>query len=162
MTTKAIYPGTFDPITNGHLDLIQRASKLVDQLIVAVAFNPSKQPMFSLEERVAMIEQACTQVQNVLVVGFTGLLVDLAKKHQAQVLIRGVRTNMDFEYELQLANMNRALSPELETIFLTPSENNSFISSSIIKDVARHHGSISNFVPPVVAAAVTAKLSTDQ
>jgi len=152
MTIKAIYPGTFDPVTNGHSDLIVRASKLFSEVLIGVASSPSKKPRFDLEQRVAMIEQVTKNLDNVSVVGFSGLLVDFAKQHQAKVLIRGLRAVSDFEYEFQLANMNRQLSPELESVFLTPSEGNSFISSTLVKEVALHNGDVSQFVHPIVKA----------
>ncbi|GGB03724.1 MULTISPECIES: pantetheine-phosphate adenylyltransferase [Agarivorans] len=158
MTTRVIYPGTFDPVTNGHSDLIQRAAKMFDTVIVAVAASPSKQPLFSLNERVALLEQGIQQT-NIEVIGFTGLLVDLAKQQNASVLLRGLRTGSDFEYEMQLADMNRQLDPNLESVFLTPGEGVSFISSSLIKEVARHGGDIERFVAPHVAQAVAAKLN---
>ncbi len=154
MTIKAIYPGTFDPVTNGHSDLIVRASKLFSEVIIGVAASPSKKPRFDLAQRVAMIEQVTQNLSNVTVVGFTGLLIDFAKQHQAKVLIRGLRAVSDFEYEFQLANMNRRLSPELESVFLTPAEENSFISSTLVKEVALHQGDVSQFVHPVVKAAL--------
>ncbi|GLX78393.1 phosphopantetheine adenylyltransferase [Thalassotalea insulae] len=159
MTVKAIYPGTFDPVTNGHTDLIERASQLFSQVIVGVAASPSKQPRFDLAQRVAMIEEVTKELANVTVVGFSGLLVDFAKQHQANVLIRGLRAVSDFEYEFQLANMNRRLYPKLESVFLTPAEENSFISSTLVKEVALHHGDVSQFVHPVVKQALEAKLS---
>ena len=154
MTIKAIYPGTFDPVTNGHSDLIVRASKLFSEVIIGVASSPSKQPRFDLTQRVAMIEQVTQNLENVTVVGFSGLLVDFAKQHQAKVLIRGLRAVSDFEYEFQLANMNSRLSPDLESVFLTPAEENSFISSTLVKEVALHHGDVSQFVHPVVKKAL--------
>jgi len=154
MTIKAIYPGTFDPVTNGHSDLIVRASKLFSEVIIGVAASPSKKPRFDLAQRVAMIEKVTQNLSNVTVVGFTGLLIDFAKQHQAKVLIRGLRAVSDFEYEFQLANMNRRLSPELESVFLTPAEENSFISSTLVKEVALHQGDVSQFVHPVVKAAL--------
>ncbi len=154
MTIKAIYPGTFDPVTNGHTDLIVRASKLFSEVIIGVAASPSKKPRFNLEKRVAMLEQVTQDLTNVTVVGFTGLLVDFAKQHQAKVLIRGLRAVSDFEYEFQLANMNRRLSPELESVFLTPAEENSFISSTLVKEVALHQGDVSQFVHPIVKSAL--------
>ncbi len=154
MTIKAIYPGTFDPVTNGHSDLIIRASKLFSEVIIGVASSPSKKPRFDLAKRVAMLEQVTKDLDNVTVVGFSGLLVDFAKHHQAKVLIRGLRAVSDFEYEFQLANMNRRLSPELESVFLTPAEENSFISSTLVKEVALHQGDVSQFVHPVVKAAL--------
>ena len=159
MTVKAIYPGTFDPVTNGHSDLITRASKLFGEVIIGVAASPSKQPRFDLAERVRMIEEVTKNLPNVTVVGFSGLLVNFAKQHKANVLIRGLRAVSDFEYEFQLANMNRRLSPELESVFLTPAEENSFISSTLVKEVALHEGDVSQFVHPVVKAALESKLN---
>ncbi|MGB5854396.1 MAG: pantetheine-phosphate adenylyltransferase [Oceanisphaera sp.] len=160
MSTRVIYPGTFDPITNGHLDLIERASLLFDEVIVGVAFSSSKQPMFDLEERVALVTAVTRSLGNVRVVGFSGLLVDFAKQHQAKVLIRGLRAVSDFEYEFQLANMNRRLMPELESVFLTPAQENSFISSSLVKEVVRHGGDISQFVPEAVTKAISLKIAS--
>ncbi|KGJ92653.1 Phosphopantetheine adenylyltransferase [Colwellia psychrerythraea] len=151
---RAIYPGTFDPVTNGHSDLIVRASKLFSEVIIGVASSPSKKPRFDLEQRVAMLEQVTQDLTNVTVVGFSGLLVDFAKQYQAKVLIRGLRAVSDFEYEFQLANMNRRLSSELESVFLTPAEENSFISSTLVKEVALHQGDVGQFVHPVVKAAL--------
>jgi len=154
MTVKAIYPGTFDPVTNGHTDLIERASRLFGEVIVGVAASPSKKPCFTLEHRVEMLEQVTSHLDNVKVVGFSGLLVDFAKSHNANVLIRGLRAVSDFEYEFQLANMNRRLHPDLESVFLTPAEENSFISSTLVKEVALHHGDVEQFVHPVVKDAL--------
>lgn len=154
MTITAIYPGTFDPVTNGHTDLIERSSQLFTKVIVGVAFSPSKKPRFTLEERVNMIREITKHLPNVSVVGFSGLLVDFAQEHHAKVLIRGLRSASDFEYELQLANMNRRLSPELESVFLTPAQENSFISSTLVKEVALHHGDVSGFVHPIVKRAL--------
>ncbi|WP_430457032.1 pantetheine-phosphate adenylyltransferase [Rheinheimera sp.] len=158
MKTKAIYPGTFDPLTNGHTDLVMRAARLFDEVILAVAANPSKQPMFSLEERVALAQQVFADLPNVQVVGFTGLLAEFGRIHQAQVLIRGVRAVADFEYEFQLASMNRQLNPDLDSLFMTPSEKNMFISSTLVKEVARHGGDVSPFVAPQVLDALNRKL----
>jgi len=154
MPVKAIYPGTFDPVTNGHTDLIERASKLFSEVIVGVAASPSKQPTFDLTHRVAMVEEVTKSLTNVTVVGFSGLLVDFAKQHQAEVLVRGLRAVSDFEFEFQLANMNRRLSPDLESVFLTPAEENSFISSTLVKEVALHNGDVSQFVHPKVKQAL--------
>ncbi|WP_435275554.1 pantetheine-phosphate adenylyltransferase [Psychrobium sp. nBUS_13] len=155
MRVNAIYPGTFDPITNGHLDLIERASKLFDHVIVGVANNPSKNPKFDLQQRVELAILVTQHLPNIEVVGFSGLLVDFAKEKNAKVLIRGLRAVSDFEYEFQLANMNRRLYPELESVFLTPAEQNSFISSTLVKDVALHKGDVSQFVPEIVSKALT-------
>lgn len=155
---RAIYPGTFDPITNGHADLIERAANMFSEVIVAIASNPSKQPLFSLEERVDLISQVCAHLDNVKVTGFKGLLADYAKQNDADILIRGLRAVSDFEYEFQLANMNRRLNPDLESVFLTPSEENSFISSTLVKEVALHKGNVAQFCHPVVNNALIAKL----
>jgi len=159
MNIRAIYPGTFDPVTNGHTDLVIRASHLFAEVIIGVASSPSKKPLFSLEQRVDMIKQATSDLDNVTVVGFSGLLIDFAKQNQATVLIRGLRAVSDFEYEFQLANMNRRLSPDLESVFLTPAEENSFISSTLVKEVALHHGDVSQFVDPIVKKALDQKLA---
>ncbi|MFL1908825.1 pantetheine-phosphate adenylyltransferase [Plesiomonas shigelloides] len=150
MMTNIIYPGTFDPVTNGHLDLIQRASRLFGHVTVAVAASPSKQPLFTLDERVELLRQSVATLPNVTVIGFKGLLVDLAKAQHSTVLLRGVRGVTDFDYEHQLANMNRRLMPELETVFLTPSEQWSFISSTLVREIALHGGDVSEFVPAAV------------
>ncbi|PHZ59483.1 pantetheine-phosphate adenylyltransferase [Photobacterium leiognathi] len=159
MTTRVIYPGTFDPITNGHLDLIERAAAMFDHVIVGVAFNPSKKPLFDLNERVELAGKITTHLDNVEIVGFSGLLVDFAKEHNANILVRGLRAVSDFEYEFQLANMNRRLMPELETVFLTPAEENSFISSTIVREVALHKGDVSQFVDPLISTALLEKLA---
>ncbi len=159
MHTRALYPGTFDPITNGHVDLIERASQLFSHVIVAIASNPSKKPLFTLEERVEMIKKVTADLPNVEVVGFTGLLADFADEQNATILIRGLRAVSDFEYEFQLANMNRRLNPKLESVFLTPAEENSFISSTLVKEVALHRGAVSGFCHPVVEKALKDRLS---
>jgi pantetheine-phosphate adenylyltransferase len=159
MTTTAIYPGTFDPVTNGHADLIHRAAQLFSQVIVGVAYNKNKNPLFSLEERVALCQTVSKSLSNVKVIGFSGLLADFAVQQQARVLIRGLRAVSDFEYEFQLANMNRRLNPDLESVFLTPAEENSFISSTLVKEVALHRGNVSGFCHPTVEQALQAKLA---
>ncbi|PSU49829.1 pantetheine-phosphate adenylyltransferase [Photobacterium frigidiphilum] len=160
MTTRVIYPGTFDPITNGHLDLIERAAAMFDHVVVGIAASPSKKPLFDLQERVALTQAITKHLPNVEIVGFSGLLVDFAKESNADILVRGLRAVSDFEYEFQLANMNRRLMPELETVFLTPSEENSFISSTIVKEVALHKGDVSQFVDLRITGALNAKLHT--
>ena len=156
---KAIYPGTFDPITLGHLDLIKRAAEMFDHIVIGVASSPSKNTLFSLEERVELISQVCAELDNVSVHGFSGLLVDFAKQQQANLLIRGLRTTMDFEYEFGLTTMYRRLMPELESIFLTPAEEYAFLSSTLVREVAIHGGEVAQFVPPVVNQALATKLS---
>ncbi|EOW6698580.1 pantetheine-phosphate adenylyltransferase [Cronobacter sakazakii] len=158
MTTRAIYPGTFDPITNGHLDIITRAASMFDGLILAVAASPHKKTMFSLDERVALAQQAAAHLQNVSVTGFSDLMANFAQAQQANVLVRGLRTAGDFEYEMQLAHMNRHLMPTLESVFLMPSKEWSFISSSLVKEVARHQGDVSHFLPAHVHQALLEKL----
>ncbi|MGL5758108.1 pantetheine-phosphate adenylyltransferase [Plesiomonas sp.] len=160
MSVNVIYPGTFDPITNGHLNLIQRAGRLFDHIVIAVAASPSKRPLFDLDERVRLIQTVTADLPNVEVIGFNGLLIELAKAQQANVLLRGVRGVTDFDYEHQLANMNRRLMPELETVFLTPSEEWAFISSTLVREIALHGGDVSEFVPPAVATALTQKKTT--
>lgn len=159
MNVKAIYPGTFDPLTNGHSDLVERAAKMFDHVTFAIAFNPNKQPFFTLDERVALANEVLGHIPNVDVIGFSGLLADLAKEQHANLLVRGLRAVSDFEFELQLANMNRSLNPDLESIFLTPSVENSFISSSLVKEVALHQGDISQFVHPAVEKALQEKIN---
>lgn len=154
MSVIAVYPGTFDPITNGHLDLVHRASRLFDQVIVAVANNPNKHPLFTLERRIELIEDTCAELGNVAVLGFSGLLVDFIREQNAQAIIRGLRAVSDFEYEFQLASMNRHLAPEIESIFLTPAEQHAFISSSLVKEVAKLGGDVSEFVPEIVLEAL--------
>ncbi len=158
MSTKAIYPGTFDPLTNGHLDIVSRAALMFDQVILAVAASPSKKPMFSLDERVALAQHVTAQLPNVEVIGFSDLMANFAKAQHASVLVRGLRAVSDFEYELQLAHMNRHLLPTLESVFLMPSEAFSFISSSLVKEVARHGGDVKDFLPEPVYTALLAKL----
>jgi pantetheine-phosphate adenylyltransferase len=154
MSVKAIYPGTFDPVTNGHADLIERASRLFSEVVVGIAASPSKKPHFDLAQRVALLEEVTQHLPNVTIVGFTGLLIDFAREHKAQVLIRGLRAVSDFDYEFQLANMNRRLAPDLESVFLTPAEKNSFISSTLVKEVALHNGDVGQFVHPSVKHAL--------
>jgi pantetheine-phosphate adenylyltransferase len=156
--TTAIYPGTFDPITYGHIDLVKRAAPLFDKVIVAIAINPGKQPVFSLEERVALAKETLQGLDNIEVRGFEGLLVNEAINMGANVIIRGLRAVSDFEYELQLATMNRRMQSKVETLFLTPAENLSFVSSSLVKEIAVLGGDVSEFVAPCVQTALKAKL----
>ncbi|MEZ8105232.1 pantetheine-phosphate adenylyltransferase [Vibrio cortegadensis] len=159
MTKKVLYPGTFDPMTNGHLDLIERAASMFDEVIIAVAASPSKNTMFTLEERVEFCKQITQHLDNVSAQGFSGLMVDFAKQVNANVLIRGLRTTVDFEYEFGLTNMYRRLMPGLESVFLTPAEEYSFISSTIVREVAIHGGDVSQFVPKIIADALHGKNS---
>lgn len=154
MPVTAIYPGTFDPITNGHSDLVQRASRLFDKVIVAIAANPNKTPMFNLEERVGLAREVLGGLENVEICGFDSLLADFARERGASVILRGLRAVSDFEYEFQLAGMNRHLVPEVETIFLTPAEKYTFISSSLVKEVAALGGEVGDFVDTKVKAAL--------
>jgi pantetheine-phosphate adenylyltransferase len=158
---KAIYPGTFDPLTNGHLDLIARGAKIYDHLIVAILRNEAKNPLFSVEERVEMISAATEIFPNVTVATFNGLLVEFAKREHAGVLIRGIRAISDYEYELQMALMNRRLSPELETVFMMPGEKYSYVSSRMIKNVFRLGGSVDGLVPPLVAQRLAARVASE-
>ena len=153
----AVYPGTFDPITNGHVDLVNRASSLFDKIIVGIAESPGKSPALLLAERVSLAKTALAGVANVEVCGFHSLLAHFVHDVGAGVVLRGLRAVSDFEYEFQLASMNRHLIPDVETIFLTPAEQHSFISSTLVREVARLGGDVSGFVPPAVAAALAAK-----
>ncbi len=156
--TTAIYPGTFDPITNGHSDLIGRASQIFGKVIVAIAANPKKAPLFSLEERVELAEGALAEFDNVEVCGFDSLLADFAAERGARVILRGLRAVSDFEYEFQLAGMNRRLAPDIETVFLTPAETYTFLSSSLVKEVAGLGGDVGEFVDTKVKAALHNRL----
>jgi pantetheine-phosphate adenylyltransferase len=158
MKTIAVYPGTFDPITNGHTDLVRRAARLFDQIVLGVAANPSKRPFFTLEERVVLIRTALKEINNVKVYGFAGLLVDFAREHSARAVLRGLRAVSDFEYEFQMAGMNRKLDPKLESLFLTPAEEYAFLSSNLVREVASLGGDVSAFVDPAVAAALRNRL----
>jgi pantetheine-phosphate adenylyltransferase, bacterial len=153
---RAIYPGSFDPVTNGHLDVIDRARKLFDEIIVAVAVNDQKQPLFALDDRLAMLREAIT-ISGVRVAPMTGLLVDFAAAEQAQAIVRGLRAISDFEFEFQMALMNRKLDDDIETIFLMPKEEYTYLSSRIVKEIALLGGNVSAFVPGPVAEALTKK-----
>ncbi len=158
MTVSAMYPGTFDPITLGHEDLVRRAARLYDQVVVAIAANPgSKEPMFSFDERVELASAALGGIENVKVTGYKGLTVDFARENKLAVIMRGLRAVSDFEYEFQLANMNRHLTDEVETVFLTPTEKYTFISSSLVREVATLGGDVSEFVSPKVKEALVAR-----
>ena len=162
MKKKAIYPGTFDPITYGHLDIIQRSAEMVDELIVGVLTNKGKSPLFTPEERVEMIKDAVKDIPNVKVLAFDGLLIEFAKKQKATIMIRGLRAVTDFEYELQMSQTNRVLSPEVDTIFLTTSLKWAYLSSSTVKEVAAFGGDISKFVPKKVAKQIIARYSINK
>ncbi|MEM7500795.1 MAG: pantetheine-phosphate adenylyltransferase [Pseudomonadota bacterium] len=154
MPVGAMYPGTFDPITHGHEDLVRRGARLFDKIVVAVAANPGKEPMFTLDERVDLARSVLGDIDNVEVTGYSGLTVDFALKNGLQVIVRGLRAVSDFEYEFQLANMNRHLTDEVETAYLTPTEKYTFISSSLVREVASLGGDVSEFVSPVVKLAL--------
>lgn len=157
---KVVYPGTFDPITNGHMDLVERASRMFDHIIVAVADNPKKKPLLELEDRVYLAKQVLGHLDNVEVTGFSSLLADFVKEHEVNIILRGLRAVSDFEYEFQLANMNRVLAPSVESMFLTPAEKYSYISSTLVREIAALHGDVSNFVHPLVADALEKRIKT--
>lgn len=158
MNVTALYPGTFDPITNGHADLVRRAARIFEGVVVAVAANPKKTPLFPLAERVALAQAVLQDVRGARVVGFDTLLIDFMRQEGARVILRGLRAVSDFEFEFQMAGMNRRLAPEFETVFMTPSEHEMFISSSLVKEIALLGGDVSTFVDPRVAAALQAKI----
>ena len=157
---RAIYAGTFDPLTRGHEDLARRASTLFDSLILGVADSRAKRPFFTLDERLDMARQALSDLRNVEIVGFTGLLIDFARKHNARVVVRGLRAVSDFEYEFQLAGMNRNLNPDMETVFLTPSEQHMFTSATLVREIAMFGGDVSKFVHPIVRAKLAARVKS--
>ncbi len=159
MGKKLIYPGTFDPITNGHRDLVERAARMFDEVVVAIASSDKKGPLFSLEERVAMADRVLAHLPNVSVTGFDKLLAFFLREQGASVVLRGLRAVSDFEYEFQLANMNRQLAPEIETVFLTPAEHLSYISSSLVREIAVLGGDVSKFVDVVVVDGFARKLA---
>ncbi len=158
MSITAIYPGTFDPITNGHIDVVRRAIKLFDRVIVAIASTPDKRTLFELPERIELVQQSLADFPEVVVLGFDNLMVEFARAQSAQVIIRGLRAVSDFEYEVQLAGMNRSMQPEIETVYLSPDVAYTFLSSTLIKDIARHGGDVSSYVYPAVLAALNEKL----
>ena len=153
-----VYPGTFDPITNGHIDLVERASKLFGKVVIGIASNRQKSPLFTIEERIDLASECLQHISNVEIYGFNSLLVNFVKECNADAIMRGLRAVSDFEYEFQMANMNRALSPEIESIFLTPSEKFSYISSSLVREISSLNGDVSQFVPANVANALAEKL----
>jgi len=157
LTHTVVYPGTFDPVTNGHIDLVERAARLFERVVVAVATSEKKAPLFSLEERVSLLQESLRQIPAAEVVPFQGLLIDFVTAQQSHCVLRGLRAVADFEYEFQLANMNRAMNPEFESVFLTPSAELSYISSSLVREIASLGGDASGFVTPNVAQALKQK-----
>jgi pantetheine-phosphate adenylyltransferase len=157
---RAVYPGTFDPLTRGHEDLVRRAAKLYDSVILGVADSRAKRTFFTLHERVAMAREVLGEISNVQVAGFSGLLIDFVREHDARVVLRGLRAVSDFEYEFQLAGMNRSLYPDFETMFLTPSEQHMFISATLVREIAQLGGDVSKFVHPLVRAKLAAKVAS--
>jgi len=156
---RIVYPGSFDPITRGHEDLVRRAGALFDEVVVGVAESPNKKPCFTLAERVDMAQQALADIPHVKVVGFSGLLMRFLEEQNATVILRGLRAVSDFEYELQLAGMNRKLNPQVETLFLTPSEQYMFVSASLVREIARLGGDVSEFVHPLINSRLNAKMA---
>jgi pantetheine-phosphate adenylyltransferase len=157
---KAVYPGTFDPLTRGHEDLVRRASRLFDNLVLGIADSRTKRTFFTLQERIDIAREVLSDVKNLRVVGFTGLLTEFVRQQDARVVLRGLRAVSDFEYEFQLAGMNRALNPEFETVFLTPGEQHMFISATLVREIATLGGDVSKFVDPVVRAKLAAKVKS--
>ena len=155
----AVYPGTFDPITNGHTDLIERGARLFDKVVVAVAYSPSKRPALPLEMRIDLARRILAHLDNVEVIGFSCLLTELLEQQNARIILRGLRAVSDFEYELQLANMNRAQAPHVDSLFLTPELQNSYISSTIVREISRHGGDVSRLVHPLVAETLAQHFS---
>lgn len=158
MKRKIVYPGTFDPITRGHEDLVRRATRIFDEVVVAVAANASKRPFFSLEERIAMARDSLADLLGVRVTGFDGLLVEFMRQEGTSLVLRGLRAVSDFEYEFQLAGMNRSMNPDLETVFMTPGEQYMFVSASMVREIARLGGDVRPFVAPLIAERLATKL----
>jgi pantetheine-phosphate adenylyltransferase len=159
---RAIYPGSFDPITNGHLDVIERASRLFDEIIVAVAYNEGKHPLFSIEERMLLLGEVLAPMGNVRIAQFDGLLVEFAARHEAVAVVRGLRAISDFEFEFQMALMNRKLDGKVETIFLMPKEEYTYLSSRIVKEIARLGGDVGAFIPPAIERALHTKFFPEE
>ena len=159
MPKRIVYPGSFDPITRGHEDLVRRAASLFDEVVVGIAASPNKKPFFSLDERIEMASQVLADIPGVSVVGFSGLLMTFLDQQGTTVVLRGLRAVSDFEYELQLAGMNRRLNPHVETLFLTPSEQHMFVSASLVREIARLGGDVSEFVHPLINARLSAKIA---
>jgi len=157
--TTIVYPGTFDPITNGHIDLVERAARLFDKVVIGIASSQRKSPLFSIDERIQLASDALTHVPNIEIIGFDYLLVNFVSDCKADAIMRGLRAVSDFEYEFQLANMNRALSPDIESIFLTPAERFSYISSSLVREISSLNGDVSKFAPANVVEALEKKFS---
>lgn len=162
MAGIAIYPGTFDPVTRGHIDVVERASKMFNRVIIGVADSPAKQPFFDLNERLDMLQTVFADRKNVLVKPFSGLLIEFARACDAGIIVRGLRAISDFEYEVQLAGMNRSLAPEIETVFLTAAQRYAFVSSSLVREIARLDGDVSEFLHPDILARLIAKLKADK
>lgn len=160
--TRAIYPGSFDPVTFGHIDMIERSAKMVDELLVAVLNNSAKNPLFSVKERVSMLEEITIHLSNVKITYFDGLLIDYAKKMDASIIVRGLRAVTDFEYELQIAQTNRIVNPMVDTVFLTTSLEYAYLSSTIVKEVASYGGDISHFVPEQLIGKIHEKYSNKE
>jgi len=158
MAGIAIYPGTFDPVTRGHIDIVRRALKMFDGVVIGVADSPAKQPFFNLEERLDMLQTVFEGHKNVQVQPFSGLLIEFARDYQATIIVRGLRAISDFEYEVQLAGMNRSLAPEIETVFLTAAQRYAFVSSSLVREIARLKGDVSEFLHPLILQRLTDKL----
>ena len=160
MGIRAMYPGTFDPITNGHIDLIRRASGMFDEVVVAVADNPKKKPLFNLDERVSMAEEILKELTNVRIVGYSNLTIHFAKQENLNVIIRGIRAVSDYEFEFQLASMNRQLDENVETLFMTPADEYSYLSSSMVREIAAYDGDVSQFVHPLVNAVIKERVAS--
>ncbi len=157
MSGKAIYPGSFDPPTSGHLDLVERAATLFDEVIVAVGIHPTRTPLFTQEERMALLREACAPFKNVSVDSFSGLLVDYARAQRARIIVRGLRAQTDFEYELQIAHANADMAPEVDSVFLPTRTRHGFVSASLVREIARHGGRVSAYVPSCVEIALRSK-----